>query len=79
MRVGDHSLMLVSERELGALLGWILTQSAELNLCVWADAREICILTFFFFPFTVVANEGQRIDIPDGCILENRKCEVFAV
>jgi len=20
----------------------------------------------------VVANEGQRIDIPDGCILENR-------
>lgn len=22
--------------------------------------------------FTVVANEGQRIDIPDGCILENR-------
>jgi hypothetical protein len=21
---------------------------------------------------TVVANEGQRIDIPDGCILENR-------
>lgn len=24
------------------------------------------------FAFTVVANEGQRIDIPDGCILENR-------
>jgi hypothetical protein len=23
-------------------------------------------------PDTVVANEGQRIDIPDGCILENR-------
>jgi hypothetical protein len=22
--------------------------------------------------FAVVANEGQRIDIPDGCILENR-------
>lgn len=21
---------------------------------------------------SVVANEGQRIDIPDGCILENR-------
>lgn len=21
----------------------------------------------------VVANEGQRIDIPDGCVLENRK------
>jgi hypothetical protein len=22
--------------------------------------------------YVVVANEGQRIDIPDGCILENR-------
>ena len=22
---------------------------------------------------SVVANEGQRIDIPDGCVLENRK------
>lgn len=22
----------------------------------------------------IVANEGQRIDIPDGCILENRMC-----
>ena len=21
----------------------------------------------------VVANEGQRIDIPDGCVLENRE------
>jgi len=23
--------------------------------------------------YSVVANEGQRIDIPDGCILENRQ------
>ena len=22
---------------------------------------------------SVVANEGQRIDIPDGCVLENRE------
>jgi UTP--glucose-1-phosphate uridylyltransferase len=29
---------------------------------------------FFFVNvvIAVVANEGQRIDIPDGCILENR-------
>ncbi len=26
---------------------------------------------------TVVANEGQRIDIPDGCVLENRECLVI--
>jgi UTP--glucose-1-phosphate uridylyltransferase len=25
------------------------------------------------FDEPVIANEGQRIDIPDGCILENRK------
>ena len=27
---------------------------------------------------SVVANEGQRIDIPDGCILENRELWVSA-
>jgi UTP--glucose-1-phosphate uridylyltransferase len=34
---------------------------------------EACTLGLLVLTrFTVVANEGQRIDIPDGCILENR-------
>ena len=28
-------------------------------------------------PPTVIADEGQRIDIPDGCVLENRAVQVF--
>ena len=41
-----------------------------LSVCdLWTS---ILVWSFILTRFAVVANEGQRIDIPDGCILENR-------
>lgn len=37
----------------------------------------VCYLYTLNGQCLVVANEGQRIDIPDGCILENRTLAVF--
>jgi hypothetical protein len=36
------------------------------------DFRELIFVVSLLTDLAVVANEGQRIDIPDGCILENR-------
>ena len=45
------------------------------SLCV-VPSSVGCLWVFHFLCpqriFLVIANEGQRIDIPDGCILENR-------
>lgn len=39
---------------------------------------DLCgVQTDVDFDFAVVANEGQRIDIPDGCVLENSTWSCF--
>ena len=40
----------------------------------WSVRIFFCCFLVCYWPLVaiVVANEGQRIDIPDGCILENR-------
>lgn len=41
------------------------------SLCIQAKiVQPVAIVT-------VVANEGQRIDIPDGCVLENRESTCY--
>lgn len=33
-----------------------------------------------YVSFAVVANDGQRIDVPDGCLLENSEyCVVWSI
>jgi hypothetical protein len=43
-------------------------------LCAALSSVRILYFSLCFVAqsHSVVANEGQRIDIPDGCILENR-------
>ena len=49
---------------------------ASVETSLFVALSLVCRLGFYSTPkrliqIPVVANEGQKIDIPDGCILEN--------
>ena len=46
------------------LRGTVISESSQ--CCLNGPLLKKC------FSFSVVAGEGQRLDIPDGCVLENR-------